>query len=221
MIGSSSLSHRWYTFFIVIVFLYNKNSKVGNNLTNCYRQQISSRHWGLSVWSVKKKSHSLFLNLIDWILSRRLCQKVQQHWFPKHFRVTGLKTTQQSPHYIDTYFIGKSDGSNSSDMSMETGSRQPAALQPYHQKEQQCCFNWLWGHFRGGSRSSGNHSAQAKTAQSHLWRHLTLISEAESEATVPSNGTMVTFGRLGQNVGTFCSTPKSGTWSCFRWVASL
>lgn len=221
MIGGSSLSHRWYTFFIVIVFLYNKNSKVGNNLTNCYRQQISSSHMRSYCLKCEKKFFFI-LSQFDWLdFVKKTLPKVQQHWFPKHYRVTGLKTTQQSPHYIDTYFICKSDGSNSSDMGMETGSRQPAALQTYHQKEQQCCFNWLWGPFRGGSRSSGNHSAQAKTAQNHLWRHLTLIREAEIEATVRSNGTMVTFGRLGQNVGTFCSTPKSGTWSCFRWVASL
>lgn len=45
--GGSSLSRRWYTFFIVVVFLCNKKSKVGNDLANCYRQKISSSHWGL------------------------------------------------------------------------------------------------------------------------------------------------------------------------------
>lgn len=98
MIGGSSLSHRWYTFFIVIVFLYNKNSKVGNNLTNCYHNKYQAVTEVLvsEVW----KKILFILSQFDWLdfvkktlpksATALISKALQGDWVKNHTAISAL-----------------------------------------------------------------------------------------------------------------------------------
>lgn len=181
MNGGSSLSHRGYTFFIAIVFYTMRIARwaTTSQTATDRKYQAATEVLVSKVWK-KNLIHS-FSIWLSGFCQEDFAKKCQQHWFPKPFRVTGLKTTQQSPHYTDTIFNRQIRRQQlKRRWARRRGQGNLLHCKHIIRKSNSAVSTGFEVTSEEGAAAQATTRHKRKNAQNHLWRHLTPIRAAEN-----------------------------------------